>query len=601
MNDEPSRSGVEEPVPGDSGPLGATTAVGEGAGSARPWPKVGRVRRFGPVLVIVVALVAAGVVATTRSRASGTAPATGNGPASNPADNPNLPVTYQMAEKDGRTADYHWAAGCDRSTGRLSIPTVYAPPCVPAFHGSNGGPTAAGVTAKVITVVYYIPPPGDLASAIEGAAGTPATNLATAEGYVAMLNHIIPLYGRRVVLVPYYATGTSTDAVAARADAIRVGQQIHAFASINGPAQTQVYQDELARLHVLCLACGLGSTYSEYQQDAPYLWGSLPTDDTVLTDALKYVTTQLMHRDAIYAGEASFRDHPRVFALVHYDQSPPIYTSLTAELDKEYAESGLKFALNESYLLDLSELPSEAATLAEHLKRVGASTVIFAGDPIMPIYLTKACAAIGYFPEWVITGTVFTYTSTLGRYYDQQEWSHAFGISPLAVPTPIQLGDAHRLYRWYYDALPPAPETAGVILPSLEQLFEGIELAGAHLTPTTYEEGMFRLPPAGGGPTTPLASYGYQGAPPLPSYATPSDYTFVWYDASAKGADEEGTVGTGLMRYVAGGRRYPASSGPHSEVPMFQKAGSVTSYQTLPSVDRPPNYPPWPGSPASRK
>jgi hypothetical protein len=575
-------------------------------GSARPWPKVGRVRRLGPVVAVVVALIAAGVVATTQSHASGTGPAsaTGGGSSSSPsqvANNPLLPITYQMAKKAGRTADYQWSAGCDFSTGRLSIPTVYAPPCVPAFHGSNGGATAPGVSGKVITVVYYIPPPGDLASAIQGAAGTTATNLATAENYVAMLNHIIPLYGRRVVLVPYNATGISTDAVAARADAIRVAQQIHAFASINGPAQTNVYQDELARLHVLCITCGLGATNQEYQQDAPYLWGTLPTDDTVLTEALKYVTTQLMHRDAVYAGEASFRDHPRKFALVSYTQSPPIFTDLTKELDKEFAASHLTFVLKESYLLDLSELPSEAATLAEHLKRAGASTVIFAGDPIMPIYLTKACAAIGYFPEWVITGTVLTYTSTLGRYYDQQEWSHAFGVTPLAVPTPIQLGDAHRLYQWYYDALPPAPTTASVILPSLEQIFEGIEMAGPHLTPATFEGGMFRLPPAGGGPTTPLASYGYQGAPPLPSYATPSDYTFAWYDAAAIGADEEGAVGPGLMQYVDGGRRYPATGVPSSQVPMFQKAGAVTSFQTIPQVDQAPNYPPWPGSPAAAR
>jgi hypothetical protein len=112
---------------------------------------------------------------------------------------------------------------------------------------------------------------------------------------------------------------------------------------------------------------------------------------------------------------------------------------------------------------------------------------------------------------------------------------------------------------------------------------------------------MFRLPPTGGGPTTPLASYGYQGAPPLPSYATPSDYTFVWYDAAATGADEEGSVGPGLMQYVDGGRRYPATGVPSSQVPMFQKAGAVTSYQTTPRVDQAPNYPPWPGSPAAAK
>ncbi len=576
----------------------------DGPAGTRPWPRVGVVRRLGPALLLVVALVAAGVVATTRSGGGGSAeapPAGGGTTVLSPGGaGSTLPVTYAGARSAGRASTYHWPAGCDLTTGRLSMPTVNAPPCVPVFTDNNGGATASGVTATTITVVYYVPPPGDLASAISGAAGNPATNVATAEDYVAMFNHVDTLYGRRVVLVPYDATGTSADAVAARADAIRVAQQIHAFASIGGPAQTPVYQDELARLHVLCLSCGLGAPYSEYQQDAPYLWGVLPSSDTVLTDAFRYVTTQLMHRDAVYAGEAEFRKHRRVFALVHYDQNPPIYSSITARLEREFASSHLTFALNESYLLDLAELPSEAATLAEHLKNVGASTVVFAGDPIMPIYLTKACAAIGYYPEWVITGTVLTYTSTLGRLYDQREWSHAFGISNLAVPVPIQAGDAYRLYHWYYGTLPPAPQTAVAILPPIEQLFSGLELAGPRLTASTFAAGLFRYPPTGGGPTTPAVGFGPHGAPPLPSYTSPSDYTFVWYDASATGPDEEGVDGSGLMRYVSGGRRYPASGGPTGDVPMFKLAGSVTSFTTVPPGDRAPDYPPWPGSPTAQ-
>ena len=586
--------------------VGGNHGDGDREAQTRPWPRVGRVRRLGPAAVVVAALVAAGVVSTVHESGSATGQSATNGsgrPApsgSTGGSHASLAVTYAAAKKAGRTADYHWVTGCNFATGRLRIPSIYAAPCVPVFHGSNGGATSGGVTAKTITVVYYQAPPGDLASAIEGAAGTPATNLETAENYVAMFNRILPLDGRHVVLVNYNATGNSDDAVAARADAITVGEQLHAFASINGPAQTPAYEDELARLHVLCLSCGLGATYTSYQKDAPYLWGLLPTPDTLLNEALRFVFTQLMHHDAVYAGEASFRRHPRVFALVHYDESPPVYTSLTAELTHEIKAAGLNLVLNESYLLDLSELPSEAATIAEHLKRVGATTVIFAGDPIMPIYLTKACAAIGYFPEWVITGTVFTDTSTLGRLYDQSEWAHAFGITSLAVPTPIQLGDAYRLYRWYYGTTPPAPMTASVLLPPIEELFDGIELAGPHLTPATFEGGVFELPTAGGGPTTPLESFGDNGAPPRPAFTSPSDYTFIWYDATAKGSDEEGLAGTGMVRYVAGGARYPSTGGPRAPVPMFKVAGSVTTYPVYPPGGTPPTYPPWPGSPAAK-
>lgn len=572
--------------------------------TSRPWPRVGYLRRYGPALLVVAALVAAGTVATTRSQnaaPSGGSAATGStGNLTDLASNPRLPITYQMAEKAGTSAHYQWVQGCDVRTGRLKVPTIYAPPCVPVTRGSNGGATAPGVTATTITVVYYIPPPGDLASLVEGAAGNPASNLLTAQNYAAMFNHVMPLYGRRVQVVPLYASGTSTDAVAARADAIRVAQQIHAFASIGGPAQTPVYQDELARMHVLCLSCGVGSPYSEFHQDAPYLWSSLPPSDTVLIDAFTYITTQLLHRDAVWAGQASFRDERRRFALVSYEENPPIFGSLTKELDERFAKSGLTFVAHLSYLLDLTTLPEEAATVAEQLKRSNATTVVFAGDPIMPVYLTKACAAIGYYPEWVITGTVLTYTSTLGRLYDQSEWAHAFGISSISVPTPIQTGDAYHLYRWFFGTDPPAAETAPVILPPIEQLFLGLELAGPDLNGDTFAGGLFRYPPAGGTPTTPLESYGYQGAPPLPSFATPSDYTFVWYDPTAKGEDEEGVQGTGLIRYVDGGKRYPAATFPTNQVPMFKMAGSVTGDPNAPAGDGAPNYPPWPGSPTAK-
>jgi hypothetical protein len=108
---------------------------------------------------------------------------------------------------------------------------------------------------------------------------------------------------------------------------------------------------------------------------------------------------------------------------------------------------------------------------------------------------------------------------------------------------------------------------------------------------------LFRAPPAGGGPTSPLDAYGYQGAAPRPSYSSPADYTFLWYDATAKGPDEEGVDGTGLMRYVNGGVRYKSGTVPSGPVPMFTVAGSVTSYATPP--DRAPSYPAWPGSPVA--
>ncbi|HEY1444155.1 MAG TPA: hypothetical protein VGF51_04585 [Acidimicrobiales bacterium] len=567
----------------------------------RPWPRVSRVRMAVPVVLILAALLAAGIVATVNESSSSTPSATPTTNTGHAAPS-SVPITYATAAKEGKTSSYNWGSECDHHTGRLKMPTVYAPPCVPVPAGSNGGATAAGVTATAINLVYYYPQPGGLASTISGAAGTPAQALATVQAYVAMLNKTYVLYRRHVNLIPFEASGADADPVAAHADAVTVAEQDHAFASIGGPGETTAYETELARLHVLCVGCGDSSLNALIQQDAPYQWANLPTADTSLNETVDYLIAKLNGKDAIWAGDPSLHAHKRSFIVVSETSQPPApgFNELTTQLETKLRGGHVNVVspADLTYTLNLTTLPTQAATLAEKLKTSGATSVVFAGDPIMPIYLTKACATIGYFPEWIITGIVLTDTSALGRYYDQNEWSHAFGVSSLAVPVPVASSDSYHLYRWWYGAnTSPASLAAPAILPAYQQFFTGVQLAGAHLTPQTYTEGLFRAPLTGGGPTSPLQAYGYQGAAPHPSYSSPADYTFLWYDATAKGPDEEGTVGNGLMQYVNGGARYKAGVVPRGSVPMFSTAGAVTTYMTPP--DRAPSYPAWPGSPAA--
>jgi hypothetical protein len=571
--------------------------------AARPWPKVSRWRIAGPVLLIIAALIAAGITATVNENNGSTRSPTSSTGGATTASASSVPITYGAAAKAGRANDYDWGPQCDHATGRLKMPTVYSPPCVPVFKGSdNGGSTFSGVTSNTINVVYFQPQPGGLASTISGAAGTPAQTLATAEAYVAMFNHIFEMYGRHVNLIPFTASGADTDPVAAHADAVTVAQQLHAFASINGYGETTAYEDELARLHVICLVCGDSALYGQIKQNAPFQWANLPTADTSLNETADYVIAKLNGKDAIWAGDPSFHTKKRSFIVVNETSEPPSpgFNELTQSLSHELTAAHVNLASSTplTYTLNLTTLPSDAATIAEKLKTSGATSVVFAGDPIMPIYLTKACAAIGYFPEWIITGIVLTDTSTLARYYDPQEWSHAFGVTSLGVPVPVANSDSYHLYRWWYGAdTSPASLAAPAIIPPFQQLFEGIQLAGPHLTPYTFTTALFRAPPAGGGPTSPLYAFGQQGAAPTPSYSSPADYTFLWYDATAKGPDEEGTVGTGLMSYVNGGHRYKAGVVPEGPVPMFSSAGAVHSYTSPP--DRAPDDPAWPGSPAS--
>ena len=437
----------------------------------RPWPRVSRVRMAVPVVLIVAALVAAGIVATVNESNSSTPSATPTTSTSGTSSS-SVPITYATAAKEGKTSSYNWGSECDHHTGRLKMPTVYSPPCVPVPTGSNGGATSSGVTATSVNLVYYQPQPGGLASTISGATGTPAQALATVEAYVAMLNKIYVLYGRHVNLIPFEASGADTDPVAAHADAVTVADQDHAFASIGGPGETTAYEQELARLHVLCMVCGDSSLNALIQQNAPYQWANLPTADTSLNETVDYVIAKLSGKDAIWAGDASLHTQKRSFIVVSETSIPPApgFNELTTSLQNKMHNAHVNLASPSdlTYNLNLTTLPTQAATLAEKLKSSGATSVVFAGDPIMPIYLTKACANIGYSPEWIITGIVLTDTSALGRYYDQSQWGHAFGVSSLAVPVPVAASDSYHLYRWWYGAnTSPASLAAPAILPPI--------------------------------------------------------------------------------------------------------------------------------------
>ena len=169
-----------------------------------------------------------------------------------------------------------------------------------------------------------------------------------------------------------------------------VAQQLHAFASIGGPMQTLAYADELAQLHVLCIGCGLSATYADFHRNAPYLWGQIPAPDSLLNTAFSYVIDQLSGRDAIWAGDPARHHRQRRFAAVNYVQNPPVPSSLTGELSKRVAAAHVRFAVAKplTYQLDLTTLTDQAGTIAAKLKASGATTVIFIGDPFMPIFLT---------------------------------------------------------------------------------------------------------------------------------------------------------------------------------------------------------------------
>jgi len=563
--------------------------------TATPPPRASVLARFGPLVVVLAAIGLVAVLASTGREGESVRSA---GPSSQVGSSTKkLPITWAEADKAGTTDTVDWTDGCDPETGRMSLPSNYAPPCVAPRPGVKGGATYQGVTAETIKIVAYEAADDDLSASLQSTLDPPEVARETRKKLLEIYQATFETWGRKLEVVDF--KGTGSDETASRADAVKVATEIKAFASIGGPGQESAYAEELASRGVLCIGCGLSIPDATFQKNAPYLWGNLQTPEQYLLNLGDYVVGRLLGRKASFAGDAKTRASERVFGVVHFEQDPPVFGGTEDLVEERGKAQGYKSVVNLTYQLVIPELGEKARALVSRLKEAKVTTVIFLGDPIMPIYLTKAATDQDYHPEWVITGTVLTDTTVFGRQYDQTQWAHAFGVSSLPTRVPQDQGEAWRLHQWYFGEDPAAQKLIAVINEPLRIFMLGVHMAGPNLTPETFRDGLFAYPPTGHLPTSPQLSFGDHGFFEQPDYLAVDDMVEIWWDAEAEGPDEQGKEGKGMMRYANEGKRYLPGEMPDTDSDAFKEAGSVALLPEIPEDERPPEYPPPAGSPAA--
>ncbi|MCC6338659.1 MAG: ABC transporter substrate-binding protein [Acidimicrobiia bacterium] len=558
-------------------------------------PRSRALRRYGPIAVVVVIAVA--VIAVV-GRDDGGKSDSGRAPkaaATGDALIRSGPMTPAKAKLLRRTVDF--GPGCDTETGRVKVPAVYAPPCVEPFTGDNGGATAPGVTADTIEVVAYLMPPelDPLQTALLSKTGADLGVKGlreTYERYAEYFGEHFETYGRKVNLRFYTATGSPSDVAKAKADALAIaGMDPKPFAVLGGPTQAPEFSDQLAAEKILCLGgCSLATPERFSAERQPYLWGNGPSPEQGARLAAEMIG-KLFRGRAEHAGDPAFRSRERVYGVLHLDSPDGRQRKLFETLRDDLADRGVKLTTDVEYFLDVPRAQENARTAISKLKAAGVTTVIFYGDPLMPIYFTKEATAQGYFPEWIIGPTVYVDTTVFGRQYDQRQWAHAFGLSEPAARLTPEHGEAYRVYKWQFGTEPPSNLYA-MVYSDPEILFTGIHLAGPKLTPETFRDGLFRYPVTGGGPTTPLLSRGRHGIWPGVDLFGSDDITVIWWDPDATGPNEMGEEGRGMYRYADRGRRYRWGRIPDRIPGLFDPATSVTVFDEPPPGSAPPDYPP---------
>ncbi|MDQ1467809.1 MAG: hypothetical protein QOH10_2224 [Actinomycetota bacterium] len=548
--------------------------------------------RYAPFLAVVVIIALVVVIVGGRDNKSKPKVKTANtaGGAS------TLPITYNEAKAAGTLSKYKWGPHCDTTTGFVAIPVLHPAPCVPAFTGKNSGASAPGVTSDTINIVFYVPKPDpqfDILAKKVGAYDAPEQLIQGMKDYVAIFEKLHETYGRKIRLLFLHGTGLSADSTAARADAIKAADELHAFAVVNGPTQTKAFSEELTSRGVMCVGLCLIAQPQSFYAAHPGLFGVGPLPEQPADATVELIAKQLKGKNAEYAGDPKFKSEPRRFALLTYDTLDSQFKPVWDRFKKKLNDAGIPLATHVSYFLNLATTQEDARTIITKLKTSGATSVIFSGDPILPIYFTQEATRQNYHPEWIISGTVFADTAVFARGFDQSQWAHAFGIGLVAAQTPEVEHDDYALHKWWFGTPPPNSNTTAIVAGDVDLLFTGLQLAGPDLTVQNFSAGLRdqAAPPESPNGLNAIYTYGQHGFWPGVDFGGLDNFNLIWWDPTTKGPDETGNNGTGMYRYVDNARRFLPGHYPSSPIKFFDPTNTITRFTSTPPELQPKQYP----------
>jgi hypothetical protein len=443
------------------------------------------------------------------STAGGSDTGTGSATAAGAAGTSGGPAGGATSAAANAGSDVTFGTGPDcRADGRQNGFSYYMPPCVQWNNTNNGGATADGVTDKQIKIVRWLGFQDDATKAILQAyklSDDDATIARSYDAYRAYSNHHYQTYGREVVYEDFAASAVSTNDEAMIADAARIAD-LHPFAVIVGnPAAPMptVLTSELNARGILCSGCSVSLSTGYYNENPLIVPGGLPTINEYCAQAAEYVGKRLAGKNATFAGDElnpvqGFHNKTRVFGLMYLNgqmgKVDPEGERGRKICEDAFAQYGVSFAVQVGYLYDPGRNQNDVANMITQFKNAGVTTIVPIIDPLSPILITPEATRQNYYPEWFVTGTGLSDTTTAGRLYDQNQWRHAFGITPLWV-TWVDAKTSTG-YKEYHDAFRSDPDGAEGVLCNIyrgvaQQLFTGIQMAGPNLTHDSWINGLF--------------------------------------------------------------------------------------------------------------
>ena len=477
--------------------------------------------------------------------------------------------------------------GFDCKPGVNQIPfSEYAPPCVGAYSGGNGGPTSRGVTADQVLIVRRQTPDSPNKQAVQQfaqAAGQASADVndQVRQVFIDYFNKTFETYGRKVVFKDFKSNADSTSEAEGQgkdkacADADAIANQLKAFAETGEEFGSAPFSECAADQKLMELAGGPYYDETWYRRLDPYVWNGVMECERISHQLAEYIGKRLLNKPAKWAGEADLQVKPRRFGT--YVPNNDAYQRCTAATEKDLHDNyGAQKPDRFNYVLDVSRFPDQASQAIVQFHAAGDTTIVLACDPISPVFLTQEAKGQRYYPEWLNIGVAADDTDVVARLWDQDEVTgHLFGMSQLGAIQGIE-GKASEpgiVYKRASGKDIPEGTTGNYFW--LMRVFTFIQAAGPILTPQNAAAAVHQLPPGGApvpGGSIPYA-VGYTSFRDAPNgtagggdHTQIDDSREIYWDADGT-SPYDNNKGTYVATY--GGKRFRNNEWPAEDPPVY--------------------------------
>jgi hypothetical protein len=440
-----------------------------------------------------------------------------------------------------------------------------SPPCVAYFDPKqdNGGATYRGVTRSQITILYT---PDFLED---------VNDVHTLFDFFAKR---FEFYGRTFSRDEHPAAQsngtTDPDPTLMQADA-QSAYDTQDFASLNYAARQGAeftFYDSLADKGIISVSHRLQAeaTDAHFRKYAPYEWSAMPTVDSVERNIGQFICGSLAGKAPKYAGGTQAQAPTRVFGLVieaATDSTAPDPTPLRDELRKCNADV---------VVTEYDRINDDTARTGQNemlgMANQHVTSVICLCDAIEARQtLMPSASAQAFMPEWLLSSYLDNDLDNSMSQAPPDQAAHVLGLVFRNKLLPQQ----DMPFYWALKEMNPSANPTGgnyyslfARYMSLLVLSSGIQLAGPHLTPSTFAAGLIRARwanPGAGGPRYYQAAAGFDGG----RHTFIDDAAMYWYSPSQPGTVDP--TAAGAVCYVDHGTRHGLGDWPSSDPAFFDR------------------------------